>query len=54
METVTITLITQILALAAQYGIPLVLNSLKALNKEEITQEDIDALKELIKPPEDY
>lgn len=47
-------LILGILELAVKYGIPAVRESIEAINKETITQEDIDALPALIKKPEEY
>jgi hypothetical protein len=47
-------LITIIIGLIVQYGVPAVIAGIGALGKEEITLEDIKALKGLIKPPEEY
>ncbi len=46
--------ITIIIGLIMQYGIPAVLAGIASLQKDEVTLEDIKALKDLIKPPEDY
>jgi hypothetical protein len=37
-----------------QYGPELVIGAIGTLGKDTITQEDIDALPALIKPPEQY
>lgn len=47
-------LVLSILNVAVTYGIPAVVNAITAINKPMITQEDIDALPGMIKPPEDY
>ncbi len=43
-----------VLALALEYGVPAVTNALAAYGKETITLEDIQALRDLVKPPEAY
>ncbi len=50
----TLNLITVIIGLVIQYGVPAVQGAIQAWGKEEITLEDIEALKGLIKPPEEY
>lgn len=47
-------LILGILELAVKYGVPAVREAIAAVNKEIITQADIDALPALIKRPEEY
>ena len=42
------------LAEAAEQGIPAVQESIKAFQKKEITLEDIQGLKKLVKKPESY
>jgi hypothetical protein len=54
MPLTTMQVVLQILALAAQYGIPAVTSVIEGWSKEVITQEDIDGLALLIKPPEEY
>lgn len=54
MTPAQITLMLQLIALAMEYGIPAVTNAIAAMNKEEITLEDIQALRDLVKPPESY
>lgn len=54
MKKEQIELISIILGLIIQYGVPAVLAGIGALGKEEVTLEDIKALKDLIKPPEEY
>ena len=46
--------IVKCLELAAKYGVPAVMQGIKALNKSDITLEDIDALEGLVKRPEEY
>jgi len=43
-----------LIKIIATYGIPAVESALLALNKTEVTQEDIDKLPSLMKKPEDY
>jgi len=54
MNANTLNLITLIVGLVVQYGVPAVTSAINALGKEEVTLEDIEALKALIKPPEEY
>ncbi len=54
MDPATIALIGNIMSLFFQYGVPAVMNAVNALNKEEITAEDIEALKAILAPPESY
>ena len=49
-----IQIIMGIVALCIQYGLPAVTSAMAALNKEIITLEDIQELKNLVKPPEQY
>jgi hypothetical protein len=46
--------IIKCLELAAKYGVPAVVQGVKALNKSDITLADIDALEGLVKRPEEY
>jgi hypothetical protein len=46
--------IIMILEFGAKYGIPAVKEAIQEMNKEKITQEDIDKLPSLIKRPEEY
>ena len=50
----TLELLALIAGLVIQYGVPAVQAGIQALGKEEVTLEDIEALKDLIKPPEEY
>lgn len=49
METV---MIMKILSIALQHGVPAVMEGVEALNKENITLEDVDALGESMKAPD--
>lgn len=51
MNTATI---LSILELAVKYGVPAVQAAIEAINKEEITEEDIKSLPGLIRKPEEY
>lgn len=51
MNTATI---LSVLELAVKYGVPAVQAAIEAINKEEITEEDIKALPGLIRKPEEY
>lgn len=51
METVVI---LEVLKIAAEVGIPTVTNIIKDMKKENITMEDVNQLKQLVKKPEDY
>ena len=46
--------ILAILQMAIQYGIPAVTAAINALGKDAITDQDIEELKGLVKPPESY
>ncbi len=47
--------LSQIIAsLILQYGLPAAVQIIQGLKKEEITAEDIAALKLLVRPPEEY
>ncbi len=55
MKKVEILELSQIIAsLILQYGLPMALQIIQGLKKEEITEEDISALKLLVRPPEEY
>lgn len=54
MDPATLKLIIAIIGLVVQYGAPAVQAALEALKKEVITLEDIEALANLVKKPEDY
>jgi hypothetical protein len=43
-----------IAGLILQYGLPAALLMIQAFKKEEITPEDIQGLKKLVRPPEEY
>jgi hypothetical protein len=43
-----------IAALIFQYGVPAALLMIESFKKEEITPEDIEGLKKLVRPPEEY
>ena len=47
-------LITVIVSLILQYGVPSAIQIIEELKKDEITPEDIAALKLLVRPPEEY
>lgn len=47
-------IIIAILEMVATHGIPAVMSGLQAMNKAEITMEDIEDLETLVKPPESY
>lgn len=51
MNTATI---LSILELAVKYGVPAVQAAIEAINKEEITEEDIKSLPGMIRKPEEY
>ena len=54
MKKEQVELISIIIGLIVQYGVPAVVAGIGALGKDEITLDDIKALKDLIKPPEEY
>jgi hypothetical protein len=54
MKKEQVEIISIIIGLVVQYGVPAVIAGIGALGKEEVTLDDIKALKDLIKPPEDY
>ena len=54
MNKASLELIALIAGLVIQYGVPAVQGAIQAFGKEEITLEDIEALKGLCKPPEEY
>ena len=43
-----------VLELIIKYGLPNVVNILKAFEKPVVTQEDIEGLRELVKDPDEY
>lgn len=43
-----------ILGLISKWGAPAAIKMIKGLGKDEITEEDIKALHDLVKPPESY
>jgi hypothetical protein len=47
-------LIVNLIPLVVSYGVPAVIKGIGALEKDEITLEDIESLRGLIKPPGDY
>ncbi len=47
-------IVLALMAMVMQYGVPAVTAALGQLNKETVTIEDIEALKGLVKPPEEY
>ncbi len=49
-----IQLIIAIVGLVVQYGPEAVAKAITILNKDAVTLEDIDALRGLCKPPEEY
>lgn len=51
MNTATI---LAILELAVKYGVPAVQSAIEAINKDEITEEDIKALPGMIRKPKEY
>ena len=46
--------ILSILELAVKYGVPAVQAAIEAINKEEITEEDIRELPGMIRKPSEY
>ena len=46
--------ILSILELAMKYGVPAIQAAIEAINKEEITEEDIKALPGMIRKPSEY
>ena len=44
----------KLLELAAVYGIPAVQEMVQTINKKDITLQDVLALKDLVKRPEEY
>jgi hypothetical protein len=54
MDPVTLSLIAGIIGLVIKYGAPVVVDAINSMNKTTITLEDITALEDLIKPPEQY
>lgn len=53
MDPATVSLIIALVGLAAKYGVPFFQSLFEALEKEEITPEDIEKLR-LTKKPEDF
>jgi hypothetical protein len=54
MEAATLQVIVSIAGLVIQHGAPAVADAIVALGKDTVTQEDIDALTTMIKPPDKY
>jgi hypothetical protein len=53
-RTEAIELGTIVASLILQYGVPAAMQMIQGLQKEEITAEDIQGLKNLVRPPEEY
>lgn len=53
MNQASVTLILKLLNMATKYGLPAVKSAIEAMNKEVITEEDIDNLI-IEKDPEDF
>jgi len=51
MET---TLVLELLGLFTEHTVPAAINVIKDMNKETITAEDVQALRDKVKPPEQY
>jgi len=49
-----VTLAIALLEIALEKGVPIVISAIQDLNKEEISLEDIQGLREKIKPPDEY
>jgi hypothetical protein len=54
MTAVTAQLVIALIGLVLEKGLPTAMALMNSFDKEEITLEDIQALKELVKPPEEY
>ena len=54
MDPATASIIVALIGLALDKGIPATIALLNNWDKEEITLEDIQALRGLVKPPEEY
>ena len=54
MNPLTAQLVIALIGLVLEKGIPAATALLASFEKEEITLEDIQALKELVQPPEEY
>lgn len=54
MPIATVQIIIALLGLVFEKGIPAVTNLIGAWNKDEITLADIQELRGIVKPPEDY
>lgn len=54
MSAVSLDVILRILQLAAEYGIPAIQQSLKLWSKDTVSLDDIEALKGMIKSPDEY
>ncbi len=54
MTPAQIQLMLNLIALCLQYGIPAITSAIASMEKENITLEDIQALRNLVKPPESY
>jgi hypothetical protein len=54
MTPLQVQMVLAIISLALEYGVPAVTAVFATLNKEEVTLEDIQGLRDLVKPPETY
>ena len=54
MGAIAIAVLPQIIQLVMEFGIPAVMGAIVAMNKEVITLDDIQKLRTMIKPPEQY
>lgn len=54
MTPATASLIIALIGLVLDKGLPAALALMQSWDKEEITLEDIQALRELVNPPEEY
>jgi hypothetical protein len=54
MDPIMAQLVIALIGLVMEKGIPAATALVASFNKDEITLEDIQALKDLVQPPEDY
>ena len=54
MTPATASLVIALIGLVLEKGLPAAMALMNSWDKEEITLEDIQALKDLVKPPEEY
>jgi hypothetical protein len=54
MDPATASIVIALIGLALEKGIPAATQLMQNWNKEEISLEDIQALRDLVKPPEEY